>query len=133
MGLPEYDAVRHNLEGNEDLSGMEDSKHVLDEESCSLWFAGKQLMRDEVMSKYVGKNNKCIIKAKLQPKSVGAPQREPAVDEDTKKKMMAYWHRKQEETKKLNEADEDAYLNSAWADPKGYKNAMNGIANIRIR
>lgn len=133
MGLPEWDTVRMNLEGVEDLSGQEESKWVLESESCSLWFAGKQMMRDEVLQKYIGKNEKCIVQAKFTKKGSGAPQRPPAVDEDTQKKMMAYWHKKQAEQKDLEEDDEDQYLNSAWANPKAFKTQMHGLGGIRFR
>ena len=32
--------------------------------------------------------------------------------------MMAFYFKKQEEAKKLEAESEDAYLNSAWANPK---------------
>ena len=48
------------------------------------------------LSKYVGRNDKCMVKVKLTKKGSQAPQREAGVDEETKKKMMAYWHKKQE-------------------------------------
>jgi hypothetical protein len=32
--------------------------------------------------------------------------------------MMAFYYKKQEEAKKLEAESEDAYLNSAWANPK---------------
>ena len=32
--------------------------------------------------------------------------------------MMAYYFKRQEELKKLSEANDDDYLASAWADPK---------------
>lgn len=133
MGLPEWDVVRLNLEDAEDLSGQEESKYVLDEKTCSLWFAGKQMMRDEVLGKYTGKNEKCIVQCKFTKKGAGAPQRAPAVDEDTQKKMMAYWHKKQQQQKELEEEDDDSYLNSSWADPRAMKNQMNGLGGIRFR
>lgn len=134
MQLPEWDVVRINLEDDEDLSGQEESKRVMDVDTCSLWFAGKQMMRDEVLSKYTGKNEKCICQAKFTHKGSGAPQRAPAVDEDTQKKMMQFWHKKQEQQKQLEENDEDSYLNSAWANPKAYKNQMQGFGgNIKFR
>jgi hypothetical protein len=58
-----------------------------------------------------------VIKA--TKKGGGAPVREAMIDEDTHKKMLAYYHKKQEEHKQLDEADEgDQYMNSAWADGK---------------
>jgi hypothetical protein len=135
MGLPEWDVVRLAMEDQEDLSGQEDSKHVVDPESCLLWFAGKQMLRDQVMSKYVGKNDKCIIKAKLEQKGAGAPQREPAIDEETKKLMMARWYKKQEEEKRMAEnAEDDAFAYSEWANPKSVKNSITGGGGeIRFR
>ncbi len=71
--------------------------------------------------------------AKLQKPGAGAPTREPIVDEKTQKvmcqclrfqsfdveqEMMAFYYKKQEEAKKLEAESEDAYLNSAWANPK---------------
>jgi hypothetical protein len=133
MGLPDWDPVSCAIDDEENLEGTEDSKYVLDVDTCSMWFAGKQMMRDQALSKYVGKNEKCIIKAKLEKKGSGAPAREPAVDEETRKAMMARWHKKQEEEKKLAEDDEDAFQNSAWANPKEWKNNIAGVGNIRIR
>lgn len=59
-----------------------------------------------------------VIKATM--KGGGAPQREPMIDPETHKKMLSYYHQKQEEAKKFDEADENAdqYMNSAWADNK---------------
>jgi hypothetical protein len=133
MGLPKWDSVSCALDDEEDLTGSEDSKHVVDPETCMLWFAGKQMLRDQALSKYVGKNEKCIIKAKLESKGAGAPQREPAIDAETKKAMMAKWYKKQEEDKALAEDDDDAFANSAWANPKAWKNDIAGVGNVRFR
>lgn len=134
MGLPEWDVVRQNLEDNEQLAGQEESKYVLDPDTCVLWFANKEMMRDEKLEKYSGRNDKCIIQVKFTSKGAGAPVRAPPVDEDTQKKMMAYWHKKQAENKSLVENDEDQYLHSAWANPKAFKNQMNGLSgDIRLR
>lgn len=92
-------------------------------------------MRDQKfeMSKYCGKNDKCTIKAKMENKGSGAPQREPAIDEETRKAMMAKWHKKQEQEKLLEEDDEDAFANSAWANPKAWKNDIAGVGSIKFR
>lgn len=42
--------------------------------------------------------------------------REPLIDSETHKKMLAFYHKKTEEQKKLEEDNDDAYLNAAWAD-----------------
>ena len=64
--------------------------------------------------------------AKLQKKGQGAPVREPVVDQDAYKNMLSFYHKKQEEMKKLEDNSEDAYLNSAWADPKALKRDLTG-------
>jgi len=133
MGLPEWDCLRQGLEDNEDLAGREESKYVHEPTSCVMWFAGKKMARDQLMSKYVGKNEKCVVKVKLTPANGSAPQREPAVDAETQKKMMALWHKKQEEQKNLEENNEDVYLNSAWANPKSMKNQLHGIGGGGVR
>jgi len=35
--------------------------------------------------------------------------------------MLSFYYKKQEESKKLEEDSEDAYMNSAWANPKNLK------------
>lgn len=78
----------------------------------------------------VGKNEKTKVVARLQKKGGGPPVREPAVSEQERIAMMAWWHRKQEEAKALAEDDQDAYLNSAWADGKAMKKDLLGTSNI---
>lgn len=133
MGLPDWDTVKMSLEDNEDLAGQDASKYVLDPETSVMWFAGKKMARDQPVHKYCGKNEKCMVKVKLTNKGGTAPQREPAVDAETQKKMMAYWHKKQEEQKNLEENNEDVYLNSSWANPKAMKANISGVGNIKIR
>eukprot|EP01051_Picozoa_sp_SAG22_P013066 SAG22_NODE_1424_length_4461_cov_1.785420_2_plen_272_part_00 len=134
MGLPLDDPVQCALDGIEDLSGSQDSKEVLDEKEGQLWWAGKQMLRDgQVLSDYIGKNEKTKLVIKLTKAGGGQPTREAAVDEETQKRMMAYYHKKQEQMKKLEEDDEDDYANSAWANPKGLKNSLQGMGQVRMR
>jgi len=71
-----------------------------------------------------------VIKA--TQKGSGAPQREPMIDEETHKKMLSYYHKKQEEAKQLDEVDDgDQYMNSAWADGKQLKSQLHGQGNIK--
>jgi len=67
-----------------------------------------------------------MVKVKMTKKGSQAPQREAAVDDETKKKMMAFWHKKQQVNKALAEEDEDSYMNSSWANPKNFKNKIHG-------
>ena len=87
-------------------------------------------MRGKLLSDFVGKNEKTKVVVKLQKQGGGAPVREPAVDEKTQKEMMAYAFKKQQELKELEEADDDAYLNAAWADSGALKRQLQGTGNI---
>jgi len=133
QGLPEWDPVRLGLEDAENLQGTEDSKQVLDPASSVLWFAGKAMDRDQALSKYVGQNEKVTIKARVEPRGGQAPQREPAVDEETRRAMMAMHRKREQEQQQLEQADEDSYLNSAWANPRGFKQSVLGMGDIKWR
>mmetsp|Transcript_31011 Transcript_31011/g.50166 ORF Transcript_31011/g.50166 Transcript_31011/m.50166 type:complete len:283 (+) Transcript_31011:154-1002(+) len=132
-GLPEYDPVREELENKEQLEGSQASLEVMDGDTCTLWWAGKQLLRGQKMEVFVGKNEKTKIVAKLQKKGSGPPVRESPVDSDTQKAMLSYYYKKQEEQKKLVEDMEDSYLNSDWADPKSLKRHFQGVSNVSWR
>lgn len=111
MGLPEYDPVRLTIEGGEGLDGTQAGTELLDEETAGLWMAGKEFRRDQTVGDRVGKNEKTRVKCKLQNPGSGAPGREPAVSEDERKAMMAFYFKKQEELKKL--AEVSTWRNSA--------------------
>jgi hypothetical protein len=66
-----------------------------------------------------------------QKQGTGAPGREPAVSEEERKAMMAFYFRKQEEAKRLAEADDDDYLGSSWANPKGLQQALRGVSSVK--
>ena len=59
--------------------------------------------------------------------------REPVVSEDEQKAMIAFYHKKQEEMKKLEEDADDAFTHSSWANSGSLKAAFTGTSNIRIR
>jgi len=40
--------------------------------------------------------------------------------------MLAYYYKKQEEMKHLEEDNDDHYMNAAWANPKNLKNELHG-------
>jgi hypothetical protein len=68
---------------------------------------------------------------KVTVKGSGAPTREPLIDDETHKRMLAFYHKKNEEAKKMEELDEgDQYMNSAWANPNMLKNTLQGTGNI---
>lgn len=134
MGLPDYDPVKLSLEGNEEIEGTSASLSYLDPETCTLWWAGKEFLRNQTVGDRVGKNEKTMIIAKIQKKGSGPPQRQPAVSDEERKQMMALYYKKQEEMKQLGEDDEDDYLASQWADPKALKSALGGLpGDVKFR
>eukprot|EP00409_Alexandrium_fundyense_P001918 CAMPEP_0185905212 /NCGR_PEP_ID=MMETSP0196C-20130402/4450_1 /TAXON_ID=2932 /ORGANISM="Alexandrium fundyense, Strain CCMP1719" /LENGTH=94 /DNA_ID=CAMNT_0028624687 /DNA_START=23 /DNA_END=305 /DNA_ORIENTATION=- len=55
-------------------------------------------------------------------------RREPRIDENTHKAMLAHYYKKQEEQKKLQDDDDDSYLDAQWADPKSLKSTLLAVA-----
>ncbi|KAG2433099.1 hypothetical protein HYH02_012802 [Chlamydomonas schloesseri] len=132
MGLPEWDPVRLGLEGSEDLAGTSYAADELPTDVATLWFAGKQMAPEKKLSDYLGRHEKTKAVVKLQKKGQGAPAREPVVDQETQKAMMAFYYKKQEEQKALAEDDDDSYANSSWANPKSLKSHFAGVQSVRL-
>jgi len=132
MGLPDYDDVRQILEERESLEGA-NALEAFEPGKAALWCFSKELQQEKLLSDYVGKNDKTKVVAKLQKKGASAPVREPVVSEDEQKAMIAFYHKKEEEMKKLALEDEDSYMNSAWANPKSLKNAFTGVGEVTWR
>jgi len=124
--LPVYDPVRQELEDKEELDGHSEYQDICDHGQTNLWWAGKELRVDQTLEQYIGKNEKTKILVKLCSKASGAPVREPRIDESTHKAMLAHYYKKQEEHKKLQENEDDSYLDSEWANPKALKNSLVG-------
>lgn len=131
-GLPPFEPAVIALE-SEIVQEIAQGEEFYEAENSTLWFAGKEMMRGKDLGFYVKGNENTKIIAKLQKPGQGAPAREPVVDPDSQKQMMAFYHKKQEESKKLMGIDEDEYLNSAWADSKNLKRALNGTNDVRWR
>lgn len=127
MGLPEYEPARAAYENKEDVS---QEKGVMDENTSVLWFANKIMAREQPLGKFISMEN-ATIKVRLQARGQSAPQRE--VDTAARNAMYQQYHKRKETEKRLAAADDDEYLNSAWANPKAYKNQMHGLGNIRWR
>lgn len=132
MGLPPYDEVEHCINDTENLAGRQASNQVISEEEGELWWAGKNMQRSKKLHEYIGKNEKTKLICKIQKRGGGAPVREPVVSEAQQKEMMAYAYKKNEEYKKLEEADDNAYLNAPWADSSALKRSMHGTGNIKM-
>merc|ERR1712039_1087589 len=118
--------ARLELEDKEELDGASELQAVLDDTQTNLWWAGKELQAAQTLEHYVGRNEKTKIVCKLASKSAGAPVREPRIDENTHKAMMAHYYKKQEEQKKLQDDDDFSYLDAEWANPKSLKDALVG-------
>jgi hypothetical protein len=125
-GLPVYDPARQELEDMEELDGHSELQDVLETAQTNLWWAGKELMPDQTLEDYIGRNEKTKIIAKLVAKSAGAPVREARIDEATHKAMLAHYYKKQEEQKKLLEDNDDSYLDAEWANPTSLKASLVG-------
>jgi hypothetical protein len=106
---------------------------VLDVERTSLWVFSKEMQPEKLLSDYVGKNDKSKVVAKLQKKGANAPAREPVVSDAEQKAMIAFYHKKESEMKRMELEDEDAYQHSTWANPKALKNAFTGVGDINWR
>lgn len=131
MGLPPHDPIQAEFEDREDLTGQQASKLVIPELQAAIWWANKELQDGKLLSDYVGRNDRTKITAKIQKIGQGAPAREAVVTEDQQKQMMARAYKRQEELKKLDENNEDDYLNSAWADSNQLKQSLTGMGKIK--
>lgn len=132
-GLGHYEPVLLLLENKEEFDHRLHGSDDLEEEKAQLWWAGKELVKGKKLCDYVGKNEKSKIIVKIQHKGAGAPVREPLIDEEAHKKMLSFFHKKQEEQKKLEEDEEDAYLYSAWANPRQLKDQLQGTIDLKYR
>lgn len=131
MDLPDNDTVKIVLDENGTITGSI-INGLLDSKSTSLWVAGKEFEKGKLVSDRLGHNEKTKVIAKLQKTEDGPPSREPIVSEVEKKAMMAHYFKRQEELKKLGEADDDDYLNSKWADSNQMKRGLQGLENVRL-
>ena len=107
------------------------TEDMLPEGAVQLWWASKELQASDPLGKYSGKNEKTKLVCKLAKVGASAPTKEPPISAETQRDMMTYWHKKQEEQKKL-EVDEDiSYGNAQWADPRGLKNHFQGTGDVK--
>merc|ERR1712098_957710 len=120
--------TRMECENKEELDGRSDMQDVLDVGDTTMWWAGKELVNDKLLSEYCGRNEKTKLICKVQPKGGAAPVRESRIDKDTHSAMMSHYYKKQEEEKKLREDDDDSYMESAWANPKAMKQSLVGAS-----
>ena len=127
MGLPAWDTASAALEGVEALDGTAVAGAIMDPDTATLWVASREFDRNDTVGDRLGKNEKTKVVAKLVKAGGGAPAREPAINEEERKAMMAHYFKKQEEQKSMAEAQDDDYLASSWADPKGMQKGLRGL------
>lgn len=100
---------------------------------ASMWWSGRCLDSTCDFAKYLGRNEKTKITVKLTAVGAPAPPREQAFDQKTQAALMAHYYKKEQEAKKLIEDDDISFGNSEWANPKGLKNQLLGMENIKYR
>mmetsp|Transcript_87332 Transcript_87332/g.151985 ORF Transcript_87332/g.151985 Transcript_87332/m.151985 type:complete len:257 (-) Transcript_87332:452-1222(-) len=110
-----------------------DMNEILDPHTAVMWFASKEMHRDKELWEFTGKNEKSTVLVKLTANNQHAPGKEPPVDQQMQKEMMAYWFKKQEEEKRIAEDDEIGWEGATWADPKQLKGAFQGLKDLKIR
>ncbi|KAH8239647.1 hypothetical protein KR032_006277 [Drosophila birchii] len=133
MQLPPHDTIRMEFTNTEDLTGTQASKEVIEPSKAQLWFAGRQILTGKLLKDYVGNNDKTKILVKLNQLGEGPPAREAVISDAIRQQMMADAFRRQEELKKLEQDDDDEYLNSSWADSGSLKRQAHGLENVRFR
>ena len=135
MGLPEWDMTRIALDETslDKLKGTYLGSSLIDNANdASIWTCNKEFQRGTLVSDRLGSTNeKTKIIVKLATKGAGPPAREAIVSEAERNAMTAFYFKRQEELKQLANADEDDYLNSEWADPKGMKRNLQGLNDVK--
>lgn len=131
-GLPEWEPCVVLFE-NPNIEEVLRGETVHDIATSKLWFAGKEVQRGKHLRDFIKGPERTRIIAKLAKSTSGAPVREPVVDRDTQTQMLAWYHKKQEEAKKMQVESEDDYLNSPWADPRSLKRQLHGTNSINWR
>jgi len=132
-GLPEWDVARIALDDPIKKLGKYLGGSLVDASDACLWTCNKEFPRGKLVSDRLGScNEKTKVIAKLTTKGAGAPTREAIVSEAERNAMTEYYFKRQEDLKKLSEADDDDFLNSAWADPKGMKRGLQGLNDVTV-
>ena len=93
-GLGEWEPVRALLENQEDFDEALHHSDDLKLETAQVWICAKELMNGKLFSHYFGSNEKSKFVVKVQGKGQGPPVREPLIDQDSHKKMLAFYHKK---------------------------------------
>ena len=104
---------------------------LLDSKTTSLWVAGKEFERGQLISDRLGTNEKTRVVAKLSREGDGPPPRDPIVRDDERNAMLEHYHKRNEELKRLADNEDDEYMNSAWANPQNMARELQGLGSVR--
>ena len=105
----------------------------LDPATAQLWAMGKEFARGQTVGERLGgsKNEKTKVVVKLNGPGEGPPVREPVVREEERQAMLAHYFKRQEELKKLAEAEDDDYMHAGWADGKQLQRGLRGVGDVK--
>jgi hypothetical protein len=123
QSLPPSEPVRKVLEGG-------DVQYEHDPKTCQLWYCRKSLQRGKIVSDYLGRNARVTVVAKLTDAKSGPPPKDMSLSQDAQLKLMSRLHKQAEELKRIDKDDDDSYLDSQWANPKGLQSTFQGLEEI---
>merc|ERR1711879_92606 len=111
-GLPEWEPVVEMLEGTFPYLEAFPDCEWSEAKDTVVWACRKEWLPGKFLKDYVP-NEKTKMVVKLAKSGTGQPVAEPQIDKETHSKMLAYYHKKQEEHKQLEADNDDTYLDSA--------------------
>eukprot|EP00158_Paraphelidium_tribonemae_P006223 Partr_v1_DN27735_c1_g1_i11_m67061 putative Chromosome 21 open reading frame 59 len=125
-GIPEDSPISAYLAPRDDVCMASDHE---------LWWASKRISQHpekHALSDFVGRNEKTNMIVKFQKIGSGPPVKDPPLNEQGQRELLAYYYKKQEQEKKLNQAldNEMDFSSSRWTDTKALKNYFNGVGNV---
>lgn len=123
QGLPTSEPVRKVMEG-------EKVEYEYDPETCQFWSVRKSYQRNKHVYDYTTKNERQKLVAKLTSAESGPPPRNMSMSQEAQIRLMSQMHKKAEELKRIENDDDDSYLDSAWANPRGLKNTFQGLEDV---
>ncbi|EWM27871.1 Protein of unknown function DUF2870 [Nannochloropsis gaditana] len=129
QALSSCEANKANSANNPEQDG---SLSGLDPTTARLWAMGKKFVREKTVGEQLGgcRNEKTKIVVKLAGPGQGPPVREPVVREEERLAMLAHYFKRQEELKRLAEAEDDEYLHAEWADGKQLQRGLRGVGDV---
>ena len=122
-GLPKSEPLKKLIEGGP-------VQNELDVKMVQFWVIRKSYQRGKHIFDYTGKNEKQTFVAKFTGPESGPPPRDVSVSQEAQIKWMSAMHKKAEELKRIDKDDDNSYLDSEWANPRGLKNTFQGINDV---